>query len=130
MKIEKYYDLPYPISSVYNAWVSSDTVISPATAMDINPEVGGHYRLIMESPEFTARNEGKFLLVEPGKHIVYTWEWNSDGEVSEIDVEFTDTRTGTGIKIVHSGFLSAESVSNHDRGWDSYIEGFKAFLDN
>lgn len=35
----------------------------------------------MASPEFTARNEGKFLVVEEGEHIRYTWERNGDGEV-------------------------------------------------
>jgi len=43
MDLEKHYDLPYPPAKVYAAWVSSDTVIPPATAMDINPIVGGHF---------------------------------------------------------------------------------------
>ena len=128
MIIEKQYDLEFPLAQVYSAWVSSDTVISPATSMDIEPVVGGHYRLIMDSPDFAARNEGKFLLVEPAEHVRYTWEWNGDGEITEIDVTFAPTSSGTRISIVHSGFQKQESVDNHNSGWDNYIKGFTEFL--
>ena len=124
MQIEKTYEIPFPLTRVYNAWVSSDTVIPPATSMDVLPEVGGHYRLIMETPDFNGKNEGKFLAVEPEKQLTYTWEWNGDGEVSEIDVAFEATDAGTRINITHSGFTKEESVTNHDSGWDSYMEGF------
>jgi uncharacterized protein YndB with AHSA1/START domain len=128
MRIEQSYDLPFAPDQVYAAWVSSETVIAPATGMDISPVVGGHYRLIMATPEFTGRNEGRFLVVEPGKHLVYTWEWNGDGEVSEIDVSFIDTPTGTHVAILHSGFENQDSLDNHKSGWDAYMTGLEAFL--
>jgi uncharacterized protein YndB with AHSA1/START domain len=128
MKIQKTYQLAFPPERVFTAWVSSNTVIAPATAMDINPVVGGHYRLIMETPEFTGRNEGKFLAVERGRHIRYTWEWNGDGEVSEIDVVFSENDGGTQIDLIHSKFEKQKSADQHNSGWDSYMEGFTAFL--
>ncbi len=128
MTIEKTYVLPFPVDVVYQAWVSSDTVIPPATAMDIEPEVGGHYRLIMKTPEFEGRNEGTFLLVRPNKQVRYTWEWNGDGEVSTIDVGFQATADGTQVTLKHTGFSKPESVASHDSGWDSYIQGLEAFL--
>ena len=102
MDIEKVYDMPFSPEAVYAAWVSSDTVIPPATAMDINPVVGGHYRLVVKSDEWDTQNEGKFLEVEENKHLRYTWEWNQDGDVTEIEVTF---------------------------GWDGYIKGLAAFMD-
>lgn len=128
MEINKHYDLPFPVETVFAAWVSSDTVIPPATGMDVLPEVDGHYRLIMETPDFNGRNEGKFLLVEPNTRVIYTWEWNNDGEVSTVDVSFKASDEGTRIDLVHNGFTSNESVTNHDSGWDSYIEGFTRHL--
>ncbi len=130
MQIEKVYELPFPVDRVYRAWVSSNTVIAPATAMDIDPRVGGHYRLIMETPEFSGRNEGVFLLVEDREHVRYTWEWNGDGEVTEIDVRFSDSNTGSLVSIQHTGFQKQESVENHASGWDSYIAGLTEFLRN
>ena len=97
--------------------------------MDIDPVAGGHYRLFMESAEYTGQNEGEFLLVEPERRIRYTWEWNGDGEVSEIDVTFSEAPTGTEISIAHTGFQSEESRDNHSSGWDSYVRGFVGFLE-
>ena len=128
MKIDKVYDIPFPLAQVYDAWVSSDTVIAPATRMDVKPEVGGHYKLFIQTPEFQGHNEGRFLHVEPRQRVVYTWEWNGDGEVSTIDVSFTETDLGTEVHLLHDGFQNPESVANHDTGWDSYIEGFVAHL--
>ncbi len=128
MEIDAAYELPFPRERVYAAWVSSDTVIPPATGMDINPVVGGHYRLIMAGPDFSAKNEGVFLIVEPPHRVKYTWEWNGDGEVTEIDVTFTEERGGTRVRILHTGFQKEESVVNHRSGWDSYLEGLERFL--
>ena len=130
MDLEKQYDLPYPPARVYAAWVSSDTVIPPATAMDISPVVGGHYRLTVEMPGYVGKNEGEFLIVEAEQHIRYTWEWNGDGDVSEIDVTFSATPGGTRIDLLHTGFSNQESADTHDSGWDSYIAGFTEFLHN
>jgi uncharacterized protein YndB with AHSA1/START domain len=128
MKIEKHYEFPFPPEIVYAAWVSSDTVIPPATAMDIDPVVGGHYRLTAEMPGYVGKNEGKFLAVEPGRHLRYTWEWNQDGKVSEIDVTFVDSGDGSTVTLVHSGFADQDSVDSHDSGWDSYANGLREFL--
>ena len=128
MDIKRSYSLPFTTQQIYDAWVSSATVIEPATAMDIDPVPGGHYRLLMESEEFTARNEGRFLAVEPGRHLRYTWEWNADGEISEIDVTFSPASVGTTIDINHSGFKHAQSVANHTAGWDNYMQGLETFL--
>ena len=130
MKIEKKYSIPFPPDQVYASWVSSDTVIAPATAMDIDPQVGGHYRLIIQSPEFDGRNEGQFIEVDAGQHLRYTWEWNGDGEVTEIDVTFSGADDGTEIELIHSGFQHEASRETHDSGWDSYVAGLIDFMKN
>jgi len=128
MVIGKTYQLPFPPEKVYAAWISSGTVIAPATRMDIEPVVGGHYRLFMETPDFTARNEGTFLEIIPGKRIIYTWEWNGDGEITKIAVTFTASSGGAQVDIHHSGFSKEESRAAHDQGWDNYIDGLTAHL--
>ena len=100
----------------HTAWVSSNTVIAPPTSMDIEPALGGHYRLITDTSEFSGKNEGKFSLIEPQQRVLYTRKRNGDGEVTEIDVRVEVTAAGTKILIHHTGFMTDESVTNHNDG--------------
>lgn len=128
VKIEKACTLPFPVARVYAAWISQSTIIPPATRMEIDARVGAHYRLILESPDYTARAEGIFKIVEPENRLVYSWEWNGDGEVSEIAVTFREQSGETGIRLVHSGFEKPESAAMHDTGWDAYFSGLRDHL--
>lgn len=128
MEIRQSYDVLFAPAEIFAAWVSSATVISPATAMDIEPVVGGHYRLIMAMAEGTTVAEGRFLLVDPNRNLRYTWEWNDDGEVAVIDVTLTEIPLGTRVDIHHSEFNSPESADRHAAGWDNYIDGLSEFL--
>ncbi|MEM1262650.1 MAG: SRPBCC domain-containing protein [Pseudomonadota bacterium] len=128
MRIEKTIAIDTTVARVYAAWVSNDTIIPPATRMDIDARVGGHYILYATTPEFSARNKGTFSVVEPNRRLVYSWEWDNDGEVSTIDVRFTAKDDQTVVELVHSGFHSKGSVSQHDAGWDHYFAGLAAYL--
>lgn len=128
MDLHQSYELSSPVAEIYGAWVSSATVISPATALQIEPVVGGLYRLIIDSDQGTAVAEGRFQRVLQNRNLRYTWEWNGDGEVSVIDVTFSEIPTGTRIDIHHSEFDCAQSAERHAAGWDSYIEGLSGFL--
>jgi len=130
VKIEKTCILPFPVARVYAAWISPSTVIPPATRMDIDARVGGHYRLFMESPDHSARADGVFRTVEPGARLVYSWEWNGDGAVSEIAVTFRERPGETEIRLDHSGFENPGSAALHDAGWDAYLTGLRNHLQN
>lgn len=127
--IKKSYFLPHPAEQIYAAWISSQTVIAPAERMHIEPLVGGRYQLFMEAGSARPSNEGRFLELVSNNRLRYTWEWYSDGEVSEITVEFSAASGGTDIAITHAGFASSQSAAMHDAGWDSYIRGLSVFLD-
>ena len=128
MKIDKNYELPFPPERVFAAWTSSETVIPPATRMDINPTVGGHFRLIIEGGERDSVAEGLFFAVEPDRHVRYTWEWDRNGEITEVAVRFEPADVGTDLHILHTGFRKQESRDMHDSGWDSYVEALSALL--
>ena len=128
LSLQKHYTIAYPVEQVYAAWISSNTVIAPATRMRIAPEVGGHYELYMDGDGFSGYNKGVFRALEPNKLVRYTWEWNDDGEVTEIEVHFNANGQHTNLTLAHSGFKSEMSLRNHDAGWDAYIEGLTAHL--
>jgi uncharacterized protein YndB with AHSA1/START domain len=128
MEIDKSYFFPFSPEVVFAAWTSSNTVIAPATRMDIVPVLGGKYHLFVESAEFVSTNKGKFLDIVQDEFLKYSWEWNDDGEVTIITVKFRVDANGTRIHLHHSGFINAESVKMHDSGWGSYFEGLKEYL--
>lgn len=130
MAIDKTFHIPFPLNMVYRAWVSSETVVPPASRMDIDPVVGGHYKLFVDTPDGSVSCIGKFLTVEPEQRLIYSWEWNNDGEVSRVDVAFAPTAEGTQLRLLHDGFTNADSETNHDTGWDNYIKGLTEFLSN
>lgn len=128
MKLDKSWHAPFSVTDVYKAWISPDSVIPPATRLEISATTGGHYRLIIDSPDFAARAGGLFSRVEPDHRLTYSWQWNGTGCVTEIDVTFSASDEGTRIRLVHSGFDDAESRDQHDSGWDNYISGLSTHL--
>lgn len=120
--------LQFDVSTVYSAWISPDTVIPPATSMEIDPRVGGHYRLHAEMPGMKLSTDGQFEIVEPESHLRYGWEWDNDGEKTIIDVRFEAADEHTRVHIVHSGFQSEDSLERHRDGWQSYFEKLNEFL--
>ena len=128
MHLRKHYLLPFPPNHVYDAWVCPEIVIPPATRLDINPTVGGHYRLYIEMEDRCSRAEGLFFTVEPEQRVRYTWEWDRNGEITEIDVIFDGSSDGTALQIHHSGFRDGASRDMHNQGWDNYVEQLSALL--
>ena len=128
MQIDSTWYLPFPPAKVYAAWVSNDTVIPPATRMDIKAEVGGHYRLAAAGDDFTATNEGEFLEVEKDKRLLYSWHWQGDEETTQVEAQFNPHPEGTELRLRHGTFTTKESLVNHDNGWNSYVAGLRDLL--
>ena len=121
----KSYIFPFPVELVYAAWVSSDTVIPPASRMEIDATPGGIYRLTMPNG---AAMEGVFSDVVPNERVRYSWRWIGSSETTEVDIRFGKIPAGTEIKIEHCGFQTAASLDNHAAGWDNYIAGLESHL--
>ncbi len=128
MDIQTDHWLAANVDEVFAAWISQETVIPPAVKMEIEPRVGGLYRLTAEGPGFTAVAEGRFTIVDPPTHLRYSWEWNQDGDVSTIDVRFEPERDGTRVRLEHTNLATDESFENHRQGWQSYFAGLEQWL--
>lgn len=128
MDISKQYDLPFSVETVYDAWIFSETLIPPATRLDITPKVGGEISLWIETAQLNARMRGVFKVIIPYQKLIYSWEWNQDGEETEVTVEFSKLEKGTRVNISHTGWRKEESRKTHEAGWDSYIQGLIDYL--
>jgi uncharacterized protein YndB with AHSA1/START domain len=127
-EIKKAYFVNAPLKQVYDKWISNDTVIPPAIKMDITPQVGGKYILISKLGDKETTMTGVFKEVLPYKKLVYTWEWDKDGNESLVMVSFIEEQNKTRIELEHVGLKDRESLSAHSDGWDSYISGLKALF--
>ena len=121
----KSYVLEYPLELVFSNWIAEDTVVSPAEKMEIEPRVGGIYRLLMPGG---AVMEGVFSEFSENDRVRYSWHWVGSDETTEVDVNFQKHSVGTEVQVTHSGFESTKSFDNHASGWDSYIDGFTAHI--
>ena len=67
----KSYVLAFPLELVFSKWVAEDTVVAPAEKMEIEPRVGGAYRLIMPGGGVM---EGVFSEFAENEHVRYSWK--------------------------------------------------------
>ena len=117
--------IDFPLELVFSKWVADDTVVPPAERMEIEPRIGGAYKLFMPGGGVM---EGVFSEFAEYEHVTYSWNWVGSDEATEVDVTFQSHPNGTEVQITHSGFESSTSYDNHASGWDSYIDGFTAHL--
>jgi uncharacterized protein YndB with AHSA1/START domain len=128
LSIHKNYRVSLPTERLYEAWISPKTVIPPVSRIEVEPKVDGFLRLLVEMPQGTSVMNGRFLSLAYPTQLVYTWEWDNNGEVTTITVDFKAVTDGTEITITHVGFQSEASRATHDTGWDSYVAGVVALL--
>jgi uncharacterized protein YndB with AHSA1/START domain len=70
---------------------------------------------------------GRYLEVQPPRRLRYTWQWDGEDRATDVTVHFT-SQSGTAIRIVHSGFSSAEERDKHIQGWNDCIDRLMAAL--
>jgi uncharacterized protein YndB with AHSA1/START domain len=110
---------------VYGAWVAEETLVAPVTRIEKDVRVGGYYRLFVEMENFTGIMSAEYQEVIPGKKLVYSWEWNDDGEKTVVSVNFEPDEQGCIVRLTHGEFKSEESQGRHAYGWESYFDGLE-----
>jgi uncharacterized protein YndB with AHSA1/START domain len=94
---------------------------------------GGEFRWDLINPEgeeMTIR--GEYRELQPGKKIVFTWQWEDDEDwenhISIVTVELTDREGGTELRLIHEQLPSEESRDGHNRGWNSALDKLEKFV--
>jgi len=88
--------------------------------------VGGKFRWDLtnsEGEKMTAR--GEYRELQPGKKIVFTWQWDDDEDwenhISVVTVELSDHDGGTELRLTHEHLPNEQSRDGHTRGWESAL---------
>jgi len=89
--------------------------------------VGGKFRwdlINSEGEEMTCR--GEYRELQPGKKIVFTWQWEDDEDwednISVVTVELDDADGGTELRLSHEQLPNEESRNGHTEGWNSALD--------
>ena len=95
--------------------------------------VGGKFRWDLSNPEgekMTCR--GEYRELQPGKKIVFTWQWEDDEDwenhVSIVTVELDDAGGETALRLTHEKLPNKESRDGHTRGWNSALDKLEKFF--
>lgn len=109
-------------------WGAGSAYRAEGIEVDLRP--GGRYRLGMRhitKPACTY-GSGEFREVVPGRRLVYTWRWDAHPEMGEslVTVEFRDHPRGCELVLVHGGFVTADLVDRHARGWGACLSNLRA----
>jgi uncharacterized protein YndB with AHSA1/START domain len=95
--------------------------------------VGGKFRWDLtnsEGEKMTCR--GEYRELQPGKKIVFTWQWDDDEDwenhTSIVTVELSDRDGGTELRLIHAQLPNEQSRDGHTGGWNSALDKLEKFF--
>jgi uncharacterized protein YndB with AHSA1/START domain len=105
------------------------------TALRIDARPGGEYEIEVSGPTnggkcgANSRVKGRFLVVDPGKRLSFTWFTAADpfGETTVV-IDFRATDGGTELRLRHSGFADPVARDRHAEGWEQALGNLVGFL--
>ena len=117
-------------AQVYDAWLSEEMTIAPVFKIEVDPKVGGHFRLYAGSESQSFVMEGEFLELVPNQKIVYQWQWLGVEERTKVTVIFNPHQEGCTLELLHEGFKFEDSLERHSAGWQSYVPSLEQLIVN
>ena len=129
-----------PRDRVYAAWTDVEQLkqwFGPEKVRTRNliadARVGGEFRWDLtnsEGEEMTMR--GEFRELQPGKKIVFSWQWLDDEDwenhISVVTVELSDRDGGTELRLIHEQLPNEQSRDGHNGGWNSALDKLEKFF--
>ncbi len=95
--------------------------------------VGGKFRWDLTNSEGEKMTcLGEYRELQPGKKIVFTWQWDDDEDwenhASVVTVELSDRDGGTELRLTHEQLPNEQSRDGHTGGWNSALDKLEKFL--
>ena len=129
-----------PRDRVYAAWTDPAQLkqwFGPESIQTLDliadTRVGGKFRwdlINAEGEKMTCR--GEYRELQPGKKIVFTWQWDDDeaweNHTSVVTVELSDRDGGTELRLTHEQLPNEESRDGHTGGWNSALDKLEKFF--
>jgi uncharacterized protein YndB with AHSA1/START domain len=134
-------DIAAPLERVFKAICDPEEVRRRAPELgvfDMDRRVGGRWYLEMRPPKpykgrDVIRHEGEVLEYDPPRLLVYSWNANFHNDPKAWSIvrwELTPTKSGTHVKLTHSGLKSEpEARKDYAGGWPGVLEQLKTWVE-
>jgi uncharacterized protein YndB with AHSA1/START domain len=97
---------------------------------EVDLRVGGRFALAMALPgQEETRFTGVYQIVRDAETLVYTWQGGEADHVTLVTAVFSDRGTGTRLDFTHGMFVTAESKTQHERGWMACFKMLEGVLE-
>ena len=127
-------DAPRP--SVFRALVEPEALNQwLATAAEVEPRIGGRYRLGWNYNHAGRQVEGgstKILDLVANERLVIDWmDWRGDATrpLTRVAWLLEDAGAGTRVTLVHSGFSRVVDLGDYPFGWRSFLDRLKNLIE-
>ena len=128
--------LAAPPAEVFAAWLDRDTLrefIGPGDAstaeVEIDPRVGGRFRIIMRRDGPGVEHVGEYRVIEPPHRLVFTWQSpNTEQRPTLVTIECTPHEDGTRLVLIHELLPSDKAAEQHEKGWTIRVEKLAAVV--
>lgn len=127
--------LTHPPERVFDAWLDAEgmsrwMIPGPEgrTEVDLDPRVGGSFRIDMIQGEKRYEHHGEFLIIDRPDRLVFTWraDWLPGG--STVTITLRGVEGGTEMVLRHDGLPDQVSADSHRGGWTEFLEALAAEL--
>ena len=101
------------------------------TATLVNdPIEGGAFRLTMQDDRGVYEHEGRYVLIERPRRLVFTWvSLGTQERLSLVTVDFTPTAEGVRVDLLHEGVPDDVAAVEHGHGWAVVMTKLKLSLE-
>lgn len=134
-------DIAAPPERVFKSIVDPEEVRRRApilSAYEMEPKIGGkwHLEVRRSQPMYgvdVVVHDGEILEYDPPHLLVYTWRANFHKDPKHTSVvrwELTPTKSGTHVKVTHSGLASEpEAAKAYSGGWPGVLDELKQYVE-
>jgi len=120
----------------FDAWLDPKLAVqflgaggSEVSTFENDPREGGAFRLVMSFPDRHVPHEGRYVLIDRPRRLIFTWvSAGTDERLSLVTVTFTSVPEGVRVDLVHEGLPDAERAANHTYGWGTILAQLEAFI--
>jgi uncharacterized protein YndB with AHSA1/START domain len=127
-----------PPEKVYAAWTDPQKIVRwfgradanrETFQADIDPRVGGRYRVSFSTDAEYYEVGGVYREVLPNRRFVFSWAWHSTPErESQVTVSLEPDGDGTRLTVHHEQLFDQASRDGHERGWTASLDKLEKIL--